>query len=160
MAQAFGPESQREFARDHFVGNEAGSDEYGERWPWKGFGFISSAADILEDSEDERRETFIEQVQTWTAAMGLGRYEGSEAAVPMLETIFDILWDNGTHPYYGNDRQGFLDQYVGYHDDEADGERMAAEFAPFVALGETDAKRWEDRTLADAERIRARRAAE
>jgi hypothetical protein len=158
MVDAFGPESQREYAREQFVGNEASSDEYRETQPYKLLGYIGMVADILSNADDPRAETFQEQVKTWVAAFG-SWYEGADEAGPLLETIFNVLWDEGRHPYYDYDRAEYVEFAADGTDTEEDGERMRAEFAPFIPLGEAMIRRQEDDILATAERIRTRRAA-
>jgi hypothetical protein len=156
----FGPEQYREDIRDHFVSNEIDSDEYGETAPWKLLGYVGDVAGRLQDSDHPLKDEFLEQVKVWVEAMGPGRYEGADSAYRLAEIIFDVLWDEGQHPYNGDDRQGFLDSYLGMIDDPDDEQTIVAAFAPFVAAGEASFRLSEEQALTDAERIKARRAGE
>jgi len=98
-------ETFRQWARQAFIDNECGSDEYRESQPWKLLAYIGEVAPILQDDRYEagggdrsRRRRFLDDVKTWVAACGTW-YEGCDEAVPVCETVFDILWEEGRHPY-------------------------------------------------------------
>ena len=88
--------------RDAFVDNECGSDQYRETQPWTTFHKLSG----LEHLGSDNRADLMDLVQDWISAYimeGCGWYAGANASVPLYEKIFDLLWEQGEHPYYSED---------------------------------------------------------
>jgi hypothetical protein len=104
------PKAVKDHARDDFVGNECGTDEYRETQPWKGFTFI---ADVLDDGGTmlwEDQLALLKEVRAWLDAIITTTenpnaepwehaYAGAQELEPVLTRIFNHCWQNNYHPY-------------------------------------------------------------
>ncbi len=158
--QPFGPEELKARSREAFTGNECDTDQYGETQPAATLSKIGTLADMFSEDPDQM-ETLMDLVAPWVlAASTMGRYDGAAEAEPIHNLYHDTLWAEGQHPYHGNDRADYVEYLADTLDTEAEVEQARALFVPFVAIGEAQIRAQEDQILADAERIKARRAAE
>ena len=108
-------EAEKKYLREAFIGNETDTDEYRERWPEKGFDFLSEIFEstrfpygpILNTITDAGPENLalLDATITWLEAFrgeGACRYAGSDDASKVCGLVFDILWSQNKHPYHGN----------------------------------------------------------
>lgn len=97
----------KEFCRESFIGNECGSDEYGETQPAKGMSMIAGWLESLHPDRPDPA-TFAEIAQWMLACVRGGRYDGADELVPVLERYFEFLWGANEHPYSDVEE---IDQY-------------------------------------------------
>tara|TARA_B100000424_G_scaffold95905_2_gene72081 strand:- start:8984 stop:9331 length:348 start_codon:yes stop_codon:yes gene_type:complete len=98
----FEDDNAKQKLRDAFVDNECGSDQYRETQPWVTFHRLSAFEDIGPDN----RAVLMRLVQAWVIAYnseGCSWYAGAEDCIPLYEKIFDLLWEQGEHPYYSEE---------------------------------------------------------
>lgn len=104
----------KEYAKDLFVGNECGTDEYRETQPEKGLSYIARWAEVRDTvlgySSYGDLET-LTLIRNWLAAIvqihgedhsydsWSYAYAGAPELEPVLAAVFDTLWDNDEHPY-------------------------------------------------------------
>lgn len=123
------------WAREAYIGNECGSDEYRETQPFKGLKFIADWAGIVENASaygdaldpDRHPEVgvlpMLRLVKSWldkilwehsqdhTDEPWIKAYAGAEELEPVLGLVFDALWEAGEHPY-GYEPEELLPWYL------------------------------------------------
>jgi hypothetical protein len=112
--------AQRDRLRSDYIGNECDTDEYRETQPEKGIDLILHLGHLLHEDPD-RRQQLLALVETWVKE-DLGEpYGGAEALQPICGLYFDVLWERGEHPYYGDEEE--ITQWL---EDTADPEASAS----------------------------------
>ena len=123
-------EEEKLYLKAHFVGNEADTDQYREAWPESGFAYLERAYEcarhqhgpLLNTQLDPQKELAALAVDWITAFRDEGgtRYAGASAAEPMLDLIFEILWNDNEHPYYGDDAKDIRERIDELKEDNHD----------------------------------------
>ena len=102
MENIFNNDELKKLLKDAFVDNECGSDQYRETQPWATFHKLAG----FEHLDSDNRAVLMDLVQDWINAYiveGCSWYAGAACAVPLYEKIFDLLWEQGEHPYYSEE---------------------------------------------------------
>jgi hypothetical protein len=97
------PQEFEMWAREQFIGNECGTDEYRETQPSKGLGMIAMFMMDLAPGQ-EACEQMIELTRKWLNAVDTKEwwYSGAEELEPIMDLVFDFEWHKGNHPYHRN----------------------------------------------------------
>ncbi len=115
----FTGEKHRKASKEDYLGNECGSDEYHESQPEKGLRHIGNAIFILAQhrpnyihlqlTTQQQDRLFsdycklVKGLKRWVAMLPNDEfvwYEGGEELKEVLAVAYDVLWDNGEHPYF------------------------------------------------------------
>jgi hypothetical protein len=105
------PDAVRDHARDGFVGNETGTDEYRETQPSKAFTFIGEMMEYFADVAftDEVLDA-LGEIRNWLEAIDRTvrnpqskawevSYAGAAELEPVLTRYFNMAWARNKHPY-------------------------------------------------------------
>jgi len=119
------PEKVKEWAKDNYLGNEVGSDEYREVQPVGGLnaalayfmntnvnmtaGLQPHHVEMLKELRDwisaiiidveAEGDGYLERTKKTGYALASNMYPGNDKAEPVLARAFDANWDVGVHPY-------------------------------------------------------------